>query len=389
MKINKLFIGTDTDVMIGNTYIPPYKTRYESRTPYQDLQDELLKFKNNPICIAGDLNSHSGTNRDYVEIEDFNTEQLNFDSEAQNHLNNILWLKNNNINLSRSNVDHRKIDNHGTQLIEFCKTNNLFICNGRLNTDATGKATTKDGSLIDYMLASPLIITKIENFYVHDFDAIFSDKHCRVSWSIQCPRSIQTKNNNKGSNLITIKKTHRNMWASDKAVAFSEQLNINDIINIRGNLTNVDIEVNCILNKIQKLFENTANTVLGHEREYQIDANAIRKPIKFNRETLNIRNRYYKAKKQNDGTKEKRDEVADKSKAYKKAVLKAKALHRKQTIKKLRNAKTSNPKLYWSVLNRQFNNTCKSSIDAIPINDFLRDLRHFQELIATGIVLIT
>ena len=41
-----------------------------------------------------------------------------------------------------------------------------------------------------------------------------------------------------------------------------------------------------------------------------------------------------KLNKQNDGTNEKREEVADKSKAYKKAVLKAKALHRKQTIKK-------------------------------------------------------
>ena len=117
---------------------------------------------------------------------------------------------------------------------------------------AAGITTTIDGSLIYYMLASPLIISKTENFFVHDFDAIFSDKHCRVSWSIQCPRSIQTKTNNTGSNLITIKKTHRNMWASDTAVALSEQLNIHGINNIRGNLTNDNIEVNYTLNKIQK-----------------------------------------------------------------------------------------------------------------------------------------
>ena len=46
--------------------------------------------------------------------------------------------------------------------------------------------------------------------------------------------------------------------------------------------------------------------VLGPEVEFKIDANAKQKPIKFTRETLNIRNKYYKAKKQNDGSDEKR-----------------------------------------------------------------------------------
>ena len=86
------------------------------------------------------------------------------------------------ISLSRSNADHRK-NTYGKQLIELCKINNLFICNGRLNTDVIGKATTTDGSMIDYMLANPTILTKVEKFFVHDFDALFSDKHCRVSWS--------------------------------------------------------------------------------------------------------------------------------------------------------------------------------------------------------------
>ena len=321
------------------------------------------------------MNSHSGTDRDYVEIEDFTPEQLNFDSDVQNHLNNIIWLQNNDINLSRANTSQKGPDIHGKQLIDFCKTNNMFICNCILNTDATGKATTIQGSVIDYLLASPLIICKTKQFYVHDFDGIFSDKHCGVSWNFSCPRPIRTNVNVEKKSLITVKKTHRNMWTSDKSVAFSDQLNINEVNNIRINLVNNETDVNCILDKIQKLFKNTANSVLGCEREYQIDANAKRKPIKFNRKTLNARNKYYKAKRENDGTKEKQEELTAKSKDYKKAVAKAQALHRKQAIKKLRNAKTRNPKFYWSVLNRQFNSNSKRINNAISPNDFFEGFK--------------
>ena len=347
LKINKLLTGTDKDVMLGNTYIPPGNTNYYNATAFQDLQEELIKFNNNIFCIAGDLNSHSGTVRDYVEIEDFTPEHLNFDSDSQEHLNNIIWLQNNGINLNRENQDQKRIDAQGKQLIEFCKTNSMFICNGRLDTDPTGKATTSQGSLIDYVLASPIIICKIKQFSVHNFDGIFSDKHCRVSWNLMCNRPTQNNNKTDKKSLITIKKTHRSMWTSDKSVAFSDQLNINEVNNIRESLANDSTDVNLIIDKIQALFEHTANIVLGYEREYQVDANAKRKPIKFDRNTLNARNRYYKARRENDGTHEKQKVLTAKSKIYKKAVSKALALHKKRIINKLRNAKTRNPKFYW------------------------------------------
>ena len=89
------------------------------------------------------MNSHSGTDRDYVEIEDFTPEQLNFDSDVQNRLNNIIWLQNNDINLSRANTSQKGPDIHGKQLIYFCKANNMFICNGRLNRCYTDMHSTQ------------------------------------------------------------------------------------------------------------------------------------------------------------------------------------------------------------------------------------------------------
>ena len=375
IKIDKSLTGTDKDVMLGNTYIPPVTSGYRNETAYQDLQEELIKFNTNHICIAGDLNSHSGTDRDYVEIEDFTPEHLNFDSDSQEHLSNIMWLQNNNISLNRQNSDHRRPDTHGEQLTEFCKTNSMFICNGRLASDPTGKVTTTDGSLIDYVLASPPIICKIKQFFVHDFDGIFSDKHCRISWNLLCAKPIQSNTKIEKKSMITVKKTHRNMWTNDKSVAFSDQLNINEVNNIKETLANKNSDIDYILDKIEKLFKNTANTVLGYEREYQVDTNAKRKPIKFDRKTLNIRNKYYKARRENDGTQEKQEALTAKSKEYKKAVSKALALHRKQTIKKLRNAKTKNPKFYWSAINRQSRNNTNRSNTAISSNDLFNGFK--------------
>ena len=143
------------------------------------------------------------------------------------------------------------------------------------------------------------------------------------------------------------------MWTSAHAIDFLNQLNIDQVNRIKDKLGNSNAEIDCILNDIQNLFKCTADTVLGHEFEYKIDVNRASKPMQLSKETRKIRNKYYKAKRLNNGTEERKNEVANTSKAYKKAVMKAKALDRKQLIQKLRNAKTKNPKFYWSVINRQ------------------------------------
>ena len=374
IKVSKDFIGTDKDVMFGNTYVPPVGSRYQHYTPFTDLQEEVLKYKNCYVCIAGDLNSRTGTDRDYVVMEDFVPVQLNYDSEAQIQLNSIKLLLHHNIRLSRSNVD-KKTNAYGKLLLDFCQASNLFICNGRLNPDVIGKATTTDGSMIDYMLASPTILTKVESFFVHDFDAIFSDKHHRISWSINGPNQKHNHINEEKSRIITIKKTHRDMWTSANAVDFSNQLNIDQVNKIMDKLGNSNAEIDCILDDIQNLFKCTADTVLGHEFEYKIDVNRASKPMQLSKETRKIRNRFYKAKRLNNGSDERNNEVANSSKAYKKAVMKDKALHRKQLIQKLKNAKTTNPKFYWSVINQQTNKRKNNTNNTPSLDDFLNGFK--------------
>ena len=63
------------------------------------------------------------------------------------------------------------------------------------------------------------------------------------------------------------------------------------------------------------------------------------------------------------------------SKDYKKAVAKAKAIAKKEKVKKLKNSKTKNPKFYWSVLNGKNNHKIKNSIDKPNLDTFFMVLR--------------
>ena len=132
VKISKDILSLDRDVVLGNTYIPPQHSRYHNPTPFQDLQEEIHNFEDNYICIAGDFNSHTRTSRDYVIRNDFAPEQLKFDEDAQNGLDNLNLLINYNISPDRQNIDTRPINNYGILLLKFGKCKNFLIANGQL-----------------------------------------------------------------------------------------------------------------------------------------------------------------------------------------------------------------------------------------------------------------
>ena len=54
-------------------------------------------------------------------------------------------------------MDKRK-NNFGNVLLEFCKCNNMFICNGRVDQDkGHGKLTSKNASVVDYVIVRMLV----------------------------------------------------------------------------------------------------------------------------------------------------------------------------------------------------------------------------------------
>ena len=74
-------------------------------------------------------------------------------------------------------------------LLEFCKYNNMFICNGRMcNDKGVGKFTSKDASVVDYVIGSISFLKLVRHFSVLDASKLFSDIHTPLSLKVTCAK---------------------------------------------------------------------------------------------------------------------------------------------------------------------------------------------------------
>lgn len=84
-----------------------------------------------------------------------------------------------NLSTGRYSRDSGKNITFGYRLISLCKSVGLCTANGRCGYDVLeGKNTCDDKSLMDDLLLSPRNFIVLQDFHIHDFDPIFSDKHC-------------------------------------------------------------------------------------------------------------------------------------------------------------------------------------------------------------------
>ena len=77
------------------------------------------------------------------------------------------------------------VNNYGRQLLELCRSCNIYIANGRLGLDRLlGSKTCKGTSVVDYVILSPSLFPYISEFEVLPFDPMTSDAHCGLLFSL-------------------------------------------------------------------------------------------------------------------------------------------------------------------------------------------------------------
>jgi hypothetical protein len=97
--------------------------------------------------------------------------------------------------MNRKRMDKRK-NNFGNVLLEFCKCNNIFICNGRVSQDkGHGKLTSKNASVVVYVICSTDFLKFVQAFSVLDFSTLFSDIHTPLSLTINNYVEMSSDNN--------------------------------------------------------------------------------------------------------------------------------------------------------------------------------------------------
>jgi hypothetical protein len=127
IKLCKTLFDFEEDVYFCNTYIIPTNSRVIDQHDFdffEQIEIGIEKYKlHGKIFCCGDLNARTPNVPDTLNSDVYLDQNANFTLNT-NHLP------------VRSNRDHMvKIDSHGQQLINLCKSTSIIIGNGRLHSD--------------------------------------------------------------------------------------------------------------------------------------------------------------------------------------------------------------------------------------------------------------
>ena len=140
-----------------------------------------------------------------------------------------------NLPLYRNVVD-QTVNNYGNMLIEMCKSNNLFLLNGRIGSDfGDPKYTCRGCSTVDYFVSSSNVLTNIIDFHVHKFCHLLSDVHCPLSLVIEC-KNVSKCEDDTTDNFAKIPK----LWDKQKENNFVNNIDISLVEQIQDRLDLLD-----------------------------------------------------------------------------------------------------------------------------------------------------
>ena len=126
-EISKEILNTKQNLFLCGTYIPPEKSAYFDNEIFEELENDIISFQSKGnVIVLGDLNARTSKLDDFVSKDGNNF--INDSSECS------LQPKN------RQNIDNN-INNHGKQLIDIFKNNDLRILNGMTKGDSFGRPT--------------------------------------------------------------------------------------------------------------------------------------------------------------------------------------------------------------------------------------------------------
>ena len=180
LKIDKSLLHLSFDLYSCLCYVIPTGSSREALIEISVLDrisEYIVKIANDTgncynILIFGDLNIRTGTEHDFVILDNSNNDVLPDDYVPDEFL-------------VRSSED-KTINSNGRKLLDFCKQNGLRICNGRIGEDRNfGKCTfigSTGRSLVDYAISNPSMFEVFHKFRVCEPN-ILSD-HCVLEFSL-------------------------------------------------------------------------------------------------------------------------------------------------------------------------------------------------------------
>ena len=172
LRLDKSFFGLNDDIYATNVYVVPESSVFLCHDVFDMHCTEIDKFRTGSnVLIYGDSNARTNINTELVgTVLDGDDGALPIADLANEDRWALLRRLFANGELIRYSEDKSRVNNHGAQLIELCKTIGLLLINGSLGDDkGIGEFTRVDTtgcSTVDYMFCNPELFDIIEDFMI-------------------------------------------------------------------------------------------------------------------------------------------------------------------------------------------------------------------------------
>ena len=319
-------------------YLPPASSSYYNRDIFDDLAVDLMTYvtKNQPTLLLGDFNGRTGNLLDYIEVDNHDSTLFTRDTPMQ----------------KRNNCDI-ETNAQGKKLIDFCKSFDLQILNGRHQGDPWGNFThynkNKGASAVDMAIVSDNLAKEIKNFHV--LPQLEISDHCKIVIQVDnMKRATQ-----KISNTYDWKELPNSFnWDSNSTKEFKKAFDSEEVKTVIYDCKQV-LEAGLIestAKKIQEIFITAAKKALKQNKKKQTNETKYKtkkrkKWFDADCHKLKQKTRNLSCNKHNNPLNSNlRNEHADTLKQYKKLCNKKKYDFEKKEIFKLNEA-ADNPKSFW------------------------------------------
>lgn len=298
LKLDRTLLYLSYDLYLCLCYIIPVGSSREALTEISVLDrisEYIVKIANDTdncynIMICGDLNSRVGTEPDFVILDNSRNDVLPEDYLPDDFL-------------PRQSED-KIVNLNGRKLLDFCRQNELRICNGRLGDDRNiGKFTFRASSgrsVVDYVITNITMFEAIQSFKICDPN-ILSD-HCVLEFSILKNENIYTAQAGETGFSEGLNKKYA--WDDMKKDHYIFNLNKveGDVLTLTQNLIQVqesdDIDKN--INNFLKVMENVCDPIFAKnikvsiERPENFNSTDRKNQPWFDEECQTLRNRFYR-----------------------------------------------------------------------------------------------
>lgn len=376
-----LKLDTNMTILIGNIYVPPMGSRFFNHNVFESIELEIISFQIDYgidyVCLNGDFNARTNLEKDFVNLNHNIAIHNEMGMEIVDDLNMEEHFDCLNLHMDRNNSDNSKTNFSGRELISLCKNQSLLIANGRVGHDKhLGNYTTKNKSVIDYVIMSPGLLAKVLFFEIDHFDPIFSDVHKAIDYTIKFAKNPPfSKSSNGGPKEIPENTENvRVSWntiESDEFNSLIEQSGIDELNELCKDLETDDLLA--IFNeKMMGLYEKSNMIRVNCRKSCRNNKNYFNKNCRLSRKKYNISRKKYKDNKTDDNY----ETLKVASHEYKKELRKAHYDYKKKCRKKIKSS-LKNPKEYWKLLNYDVvHNEVKASMNSL--------YEHFSKLNVTN-----